>query len=142
MVGRWSKAAKLVIGSGIILLSLWFAAGSVESFLNPLKMVSEVTAQPDEYLNRSVQVVGWIVPGSWRETEAVGTHAFRLTDGNATLTVLHTGDPLPTSVKPDTGVTAIGVLTSEEVLRSNKVLLKCPTKYQQDLLKAYNTSKN
>jgi len=106
-----------------------------------LKMVSEVTAQPDVYLNRSVQVVGMVVPGSWRETEAVGTHAFRLTDGNATLTVLHTGDPLPTSVKPDMGVTAIGVLTSTEILRSNKILLKCPTKYQQDLSRAYGNSK-
>lgn len=134
-MGRGSKRVKLLLGATVILLALWFGASSIEEFLDPLKFVSEVAAAPNDYMNRTVQVVGLIVPGSWREEG--GAYYFRLTDGNATMNVVYRGEPMPTSIRPETGVTVIGVLASPETIRSEKILLKCPSKYQQSLNETY-----
>ncbi len=134
-MGRGSKKVKLLLGIAVIVLALWLGASSIDDFLNPLKFVSEVAAEPGNYMNRSVQVVGLIVPGSWREEG--GAYYFRLTDGNATMNVVYRGEPMPTSIRPETGVTVIGVLTAPDTIRSEKILLKCPSKYQQSLEEVY-----
>ncbi|MFQ5800435.1 MAG: hypothetical protein ACE5HH_01780 [Candidatus Hydrothermarchaeales archaeon] len=55
------KKIKLAAGIVIVVLLLLMSIDAIGNFLNPLKFVSEVTAQPEEYLNRNVQVVGVIV---------------------------------------------------------------------------------
>ncbi|MEE8358701.1 MAG: cytochrome c maturation protein CcmE, partial [Candidatus Hydrothermarchaeales archaeon] len=60
------------------------------------------------------------------------TYTFRLTDGNATIDVEYTGD-VPGTIKPDVGVTVIGTLVSPDKVVANKLLLKCPSKYEQDI---------
>jgi cytochrome c-type biogenesis protein CcmE len=103
-------------------------------FLNPLKYVSEVTAAPEEYLNRNVQVVGVIVEGTW---EQIGDNsfAFKLTDGNGTVDVDYTGD-VPGTFKPGVGITVIGTLTAPDKVVAHKLLAKCPSKYEETLMDA------
>jgi cytochrome c-type biogenesis protein CcmE len=137
-----NKKTKVVIGMGIVLLGLWISVSTIEDFLNPIKFVSEVTAQPEEYLNRNVQIAGLIVKESLRKGEKPNSYVFDLTDGKATIRVEYSGlDPVP-NVKPGVGVTVIGVLTSENTLKSNKILIKCPSKYQEELTRAYYREQN
>lgn len=136
-----NKKTKVAVGIAVVFLGLWMSVSSIESFLNPIKFVSEVTAKPGEYLNRNLQVAGLIVQDSLQK-ESDSSYAFDLTDGNATIRVKYTGsDPVP-KVKPGVGVTVIGVLTSEDTLRSNKILIKCPSKYQEELTQAYLREQN
>lgn len=126
-----NKKLKLLAGVIIVLLSLWMSVDAIGDFLNPIKFVSEVTAQPEPYLNRGVQIAGHIVPGSMQMV-APGYYKFKLTDYNATINVEYSGAPLP-ELKPGVGITVVGVLTSPDAIKSSKVLIKCPSKYEQTL---------
>ncbi len=126
-----AKQVKLIVGVSIIILLLAMSANAIGDFLDPMKLVSEVTAQPEDYLNRNIQVIGFIVEDTWQKT-GPNTYIFRLTDGNATIDVEYTGD-VPGTIKPDVGVTVIGTLVSPDKVVANKLLLKCPSKYEQDI---------
>lgn len=131
-----AKKVKVVFGVAVIALSIFLGVDAMENFLHPLKYVKEVTSEPGEYIGRNVQVVGWIVEGSWRSGDKPGLYFFELSDGEATITVEYTGEP-PGTLKPGVGVTVIGVLESKDKLVSNKLLIKCPSKYEQTLKEAY-----
>jgi len=128
------KKAKLALGIVVVILLLFASINSIGSFLNPLKWVSEVTAAPDEYLNQNVQVVGVIVDGTWTQTD-LNTFEFQLTDGNATVDVIYTGD-VPGTFKPGVGITVIGTLTAPDKVEAHKLLAKCPSKYEETLMDA------
>jgi len=136
------KKTKVAIGVGVLLLGLWMSLGTIGNFLNPIKFVSEVTSQPGDYLNRNVQVAGLIVQGSIQRGGEPNSYVFDLTDGNATIRVEYTGSAPVPNVKPGVGVTVVGVLTSEDTLKSNKILLQCPSKYQEELTKTYYREQN
>lgn len=125
------KKAKLALGVVVIIILLFASINSIGSFLNPLKFVSEVTAAPEEYLGRNVQVVGVIVDGTW---EQIGDNSFtfKLTDGNATVDVEYTGD-VPGAFKSGVGITVIGTLVSKNKVVAHKLLAKCPSKYEETL---------
>lgn len=126
-----AKQVKLIVGVSIIILMLAISANAIGDFLDPMKLVSEVTSRPEDYLNRNIQVIGFIVEDTWQKT-GLNTYIFRLTDGNATIDVEYTGD-VPGTIKPDVGVTVIGTLVSPDKVVANKLLLKCPSKYEQDI---------
>jgi cytochrome c-type biogenesis protein CcmE len=128
------KKVKLAVGVVLIVLLLFISIDSIGSFLNPLKFVSEVTAQPEEYLNRNVQVVGVIVDGSWEQI-GPNTYVFKLQDEFDTVDVEYTGD-VPGTFKPGVGITVIGTLVSPDKVEANKLLAKCPSKYEETLKEA------
>ncbi len=138
-----AKKVKVVLGVTVIALSIFLGVDAMEDFLNPLKYVKEVTSEPNKFIGRNIQVVGWIVEGSWRNGNEPGQYFFALSDGEATINVDYTGDP-PGTLKSGVGVTVIGTMTSKDTLVSNKLLVKCPSKYEQTLKEAYaaQTQKN
>ncbi len=125
------KKAKLAIGIAVVIILLLVSINSIGNFLNPLKFVSEVTAQPEEYMNRNVQMVGVIVEGTWQQVGG-NTFTFQLTDGNDTVDVEYTGD-VPGTFKPGVGITVIGNLVEPKKVVANKLLAKCPSKYEETL---------
>ncbi|MFQ5976053.1 MAG: cytochrome c maturation protein CcmE [Candidatus Hydrothermarchaeales archaeon] len=132
---RKAKKVKLGIGILVILLSLYVGFGAMDSFISPIRGVSEVTAQPERYLNRNIQVAGAVVPGSWVEDPSLpNTYHFKLYEGDEVIDVVYTGT-VPTNLKKDVGITAVGVLTSPTHLEANKLLTKCPSKYESKLPK-------
>jgi cytochrome c-type biogenesis protein CcmE len=133
---REKKRLKLTIGVIAVIILLFISVDSIGNFLNPLKFVSEVTAQPDEYLNRNVQVVGVIVEDTWEQV-GPNTYHFKLTDGNATVDVEYTGD-VPGTFKPGVGITVIGSLVTPDKVEAHKLLAKCPSKYEETLIDAKN----
>ena len=131
------KKHKILLGIVIIALSLWAGISAIEDFLDPIKFVSEVTAEPEKYMNRNVQIAGLIIRETIEAGDTPNSYRFKLTDGNATINVEYTGsDPVP-ELRPGVGVTVIGVLVSEDTVKSNKILRKCPSKYQEELTKVY-----
>jgi cytochrome c-type biogenesis protein CcmE len=129
------KKHKVILALVIVALSLWAGISAIEDFLNPIKFVSEVTADPGKYMNRNVQIAGLIIKETIQQGDAPNSYRFKLTDGNGTLNVEYSGsDPVP-ELRPGVGVTVIGVLVSKDTIRSNKILRKCPSKYQEKLTK-------
>jgi cytochrome c-type biogenesis protein CcmE len=81
-----------------------------------------------------VQVVGVIVDGSWEQT-GPNTYVFKLQDEFDTVDVEYTGD-VPGTFKPGVGITVIGTLVSPDKVEANKLLAKCPSKYEETLKEA------
>ncbi len=134
MEKKKAKKVKLGVGVLVILLSLYVGFGVMGDFISPIRGVSEVTAQPQQYLNRNVQVAGAVVQGSWREDPNLpNTHYFKLYEGDEVIDVVYTG-MVPANLKKDVGITAVGVLTSPTQLKADKLLTKCPSKYEAKLL--------
>ncbi len=133
------KQVKLTLGILLVILLLFLSIDAIGNFLNPLKFVSEVTAQPEEYLNRNVQVVGVIVDGTWEQV-GPNSYVFKLSDGNDTIDVEYTGD-VPGTYNPGVGITVIGNLVSPDKVVANKLLAKCPSKYEQTLKDAKEQGK-
>lgn len=130
---KGTKRLKLGVGILIILATLWVAKAEVSNFMNPIKHVSEVTDNPGLYRGRTLQVVGGLVKGSMHEVEGVpNSYEFQLTDGNATINVVYTGE-LPGTFREDVGITVIGRLVSPNEFRANKLLVKCPSKYEAEI---------
>ncbi len=130
---RKAKKVKLGVGILIILLSIYIGFGVMGDFISPIRGVSEVTAQPERYLNRNVQVAGAVVPGSWVDVpDMPNTYYFKLYEGDEVINVVYTGI-VPANLKKDVGITAVGVLTSPTELKANKLLTKCPSKYEAKL---------
>jgi cytochrome c-type biogenesis protein CcmE len=85
-------------------------------------------------MNKNVQVVGVVVDGTWEQV-GPNTFEFKLTDGNDTVDVEYTGD-VPGTFKPGVGITVIGTLVSPDKVVANKLLAKCPSKYEETLMDA------
>lgn len=127
-----NKKVKVIAGAAIVIIFLVFSLSAIGDFLNPLRLVSEVAAQPEEYLNRDVQVVGFVKEGTWKAV-APQRYEFKLSDGDAVLDVELFGDPPGTNLKPNAKITVIGKLVSPNKLVSEQILIQCPSKYEATL---------
>jgi len=127
-----NKKTKVIVGAAVVIVFLIFSFSAIGDFLNPLRLVSEVAAQPDEYLNRDVQVVGFVREGTWKMV-APQRYEFQLGDGDATLDVELSGEPPGTNLKPNAKVTVIGKLVSPNKLEATQMLIQCPSKYEATL---------
>ena len=138
MARKYSKTLKLGIGVVIIIAAFGFSYTAILDFLNPYKFVSNITTNPDRYINKQVQVVGVVVPGSvvW----VPRTLKFEITDGDSKIGVIYNGDP-PAAFKEGLRVVTIGTLLSPNQFQAAKILTQCPSKYEQALIGALNKTK-
>jgi cytochrome c-type biogenesis protein CcmE len=121
----------MIFGVTAIVGFVAFGAGAFKSSLTPY-----VTFRQARATNDSVQIAGKLVQGSDRYDEGSSTLLFTLED--------ETGDRMDiayTGLKPGnfneaTQVVAIGRLKGH-VLQAEKLLVKCPSKYQGVEEKAY-----
>ncbi|MCS4541263.1 MAG: cytochrome c maturation protein CcmE [Euryarchaeota archaeon] len=127
----------LKIGIGILLIAVCIAIGysTVFKFFNPYHFVSNLTANPDQYMNKQVQVIGVVVPGTIEL--ASGTLKFDITDGNSRIKVAYGGSPVP--IRESINVVVIGSLISPTQFQATKILTQCPSKYEQTLSAANKT---
>jgi len=101
-----------------------FGAGAFKSSLTPY-----VTFQQARSTGDSVQVAGKLVQGSDRFDETSSTLVFRIQeDGGDILEVSYNGLK-PGNFNEATQVVAIGRV-QDNVLHAEKLLVKCPSKYQ------------
>jgi len=121
----------MIFGVTAIVGFVAFGAGAFKSSLTPYVTFRQARATSD-----SVQIAGKLVQGSDRYDEGSSTLLFTLED--------ETGDRMDiayTGLKPGnfneaTQVVAIGRLKGH-VLQAEKLLVKCPSKYQGVEEKAY-----
>ncbi len=138
---KTKKKLKYAAGVGLILVFILVIFSTTSSsgsdFINPYKSVSEIVEHPNNYINKQVQVQGYVVKSTiaW----APKNLNFTLTDGKSTIPVVYYGvipATFPLGAELDENsridVVAIGRFDGEKVV-ANQLLVKCPSKYQSQL---------
>lgn len=130
---------KTAIYSAGVLLLMAFAGFSLASFrdaLTPYVSYEEAVRAS----GRTVQVAGGLLAGSSDYDSVTGVLSFTLTDpeGGETIRVAYEGIK-PANFEEAISIVAIGHWASgEDVFRSDKLLVKCPSKYQGAEVKEYS----
>jgi cytochrome c-type biogenesis protein CcmE len=112
-----------IIGGAVILAALAYGASAFQTSLTPYVAVAEA-----KNAKGTVQVSGLL--GDLGNYDAAGNFVFTLKDDkNSTLTVVYK-HPKPANFDQATGVVAIGRYQGG-VLQAESLLVKCPSKYEE-----------
>ena len=121
---------KIVIGVGIVIVALIFLifSGFKETAMYYLT-IPEVNAQETKYAGQGVRISGYVVP------ESIDWNAEKI---ELKFTMEEDGDSLDVyykSIMPDQlaeaqQIIVEGVMDSSQVLNAERILLKCPSKYE------------
>ncbi len=92
--------------------------------------------------NESIHVVGQLKKND--NGEVVGIHpspdklsfSFIMVDENQQEQMVYYGEPMPPDFLRSEQVVVIGSYTSEDMFTAEKILLKCPSKYQEETIEA------
>lgn len=124
----------MVAGIVVIVAFVAFGAGAFKSNLTPYVSFEKARSTPD-----AVQVAGKLVPSSDRFDEQSSSLYFTIQDERGeTLRVAYKGAK-PGNFHEATQVVAIGRFR-DGVLNAEKLLVKCPSKYQGIEEKEYRSS--
>lgn len=113
-----------LVGVGLIVAFVAFGAGAFKSSLTPY--VSFAAARSSR---SAVQVAGSLVPDSTRFDHAQGALSFVLQDDSGDTLTVHYKGMKPGNFEEATQIVAIGRFTGS-VLEAERLLVKCPSKYQ------------
>lgn len=129
------KRLSYVLGGAILLAFAGFSMASFKQTLTPYVSFSDA-----QKVERTVQVAGGLVKNSWSYDDATKSLHFTLkqTEGSGeTIRVRYNG------VKPGNFEDAISIVAigrydqASQELVANKLLVKCPSKYQGAEVKTY-----
>ena len=121
---RTIAAATVVVVAAIAIVVLAFQlAGNITYF----RTVSEAVQQRASEGDHRIRLAGEVVPGSLHETRTGVT--FRVTDGKATVTVVHEGDP-PGLFKDGVPVVCEGEWGTGKAFDSDRILIKHGSEYE------------
>ena len=123
---------RTILGVAIIVVLLGFLA--VSSFSNSLSYymtVTELKEQGESAYSETVNINGSVILESINWEPENQLLQFTLTDGGETLDVIYEGS-LPNNFREATSVVVSGQYSEDGIFRSNKMLVKCPSKYIAD----------
>jgi len=121
-------------GAGLIVAFIAFGAGAFKSSLTPY-----VSFEVARSSGNAVQVAGRLLPDSTRFDQQRGVLAFTLVnDAGDTLAVTYKGMK-PGNFEEATQIVAIGRFNGS-ALEAERLLVKCPSKYQGVEEKEYGSS--
>jgi cytochrome c-type biogenesis protein CcmE len=123
------KAAKIGATSFVLLTAfgvlLYTTLGESMQYY---KYVDEVTAQPDAWKDKNLQVHGNVVPGSIGRKKDSLEWRFDIQRNGQKMTAYYTGI-VPDTFKDDSEVVLTGRLTSQGFM-ATEMTAKCPSKYE------------
>ncbi|HET9386192.1 MAG TPA: cytochrome c maturation protein CcmE [Gemmatimonadales bacterium] len=93
------------------------------------KYVDEVTASPDAWMGKKLQVHGYVVPGSIGRSRDRQVYRFDIQRNGKTIRAFYTGAP-PDTFKDEAEVVLTGTLTAEGFMATD-MTAKCPSKYEE-----------
>lgn len=121
---------KIVIGTVIIIAALvYLVVGGFKDSAVYYMTVKELYASEEKPFGQGVRISGYAVPESinWNAEEI--KLSFALAEENDTLQVVYNGI-MPDQLADAQQVVVEGTLENNGVLTANKILLKCPSKYE------------
>jgi len=125
-----SVPAKLTVGAVILLgVTAYVAYLGASSSWQYYVTVDECNEDIARLTGRKVRVSGRVAPGSLRVERDRSTATFVLSGGSSELKTLCRG-PLPDNLAEDMNVVAEGTVDEGGLLRAEKVLTRCASKYE------------
>lgn len=118
------RAVWTVVGLALIVGFVAFGAGAFKASLTPYVSFAQARATRD-----AVQVAGKLVPGSSMYDETSGKLIFLLEDTQGDRMKVEFAGTKPGNFEEATQIVAIGRFTGG-VFVAEKLLVKCPSKYQ------------
>lgn len=119
-----------LVAIALLLVSIGLAYDSINNYLNPYLSVTEVVKNPSKYQGSSIQVIGTLQVDSLKRSDD-GTLRFAITDDKNDIDVIYHGIP-PQNIEHSTSIVAIGSLDYDGSLESDQLLVKCPSKYEEE----------
>ncbi len=117
-----------IVSTGVAVLATTAMVFAFMSSASPYVNV----AQAREMRGRRLHLAGDILKNSARADLAGGKLSFRLKDERGeVVTVVHRGDP-PANMAQATKVVAVGTMKGDEFHSAGKLLIKCPSKYEDE----------
>ena len=123
---------RTILGVAIIVVLLGSLA--VSSFSNSISYymtISELKDKGELGYGETVNINGSVILESINWEPENQLLEFTLTDGGETLDVVYEGS-LPNNFREATSVVVSGQYSEDRIFRSNKMLVKCPSKYAAD----------
>jgi cytochrome c-type biogenesis protein CcmE len=112
----------------IIVVSGYFIYDLSKSTITPYITVSELIENSDTMIGRNIQIRGKVEKNSLQD---VGVYfQFSIYDEEASINVFYTGSIVP-GFKEENEVVLIGSLNSNGDFEAGKMILKCPSKYEE-----------
>jgi cytochrome c-type biogenesis protein CcmE len=137
---KTAKKVKLVLGAAVVVLFLSIGISAMQDFVNPYKTVTDVTSNYDNYKGKSLQVEGYVIEETIEWNPQAQRLEFDLTDGDAVIHTTYIGllpgtFPLDREIGTESriDVVVIGELESPGTMKARQILVKCPSKYEQEL---------
>ena len=123
---------KTILGMAIIFVLVGYLA--VSSFSNSISYyltVTELKDKGESAYGETVNVNGSVILESINWIPENTLLEFTLTDGGETLDVVYKGS-LPNNFRDATSIVVTGQYSEDGIFRANKMLVKCPSKYEAD----------
>ncbi|MBK9711986.1 MAG: cytochrome c maturation protein CcmE [Kouleothrix sp.] len=119
-----------MIGIAMIVLAIVLGYFGLQSALRPYTTsVSEAIST-----GRGVQLAGFLVPGDVGSYDAAGNFTFGMQDSTGKIVKVVYGKPKPPNFEQAVSLVAIGHYdASKQVFMADDMLVKCPSKYQEQL---------
>jgi cytochrome c-type biogenesis protein CcmE len=128
MVKITRKQIMIVVLLFIIALSSYFIFNLSKSSITPYMTVSELIESSDTMIGRNIQIRGNVEKDSLQD---FGMYfRFSISDEEASIDVIYTGNIVP-GFKEENEVVLIGSLNSNGDFEAEKMILKCPSKYEE-----------
>jgi cytochrome c-type biogenesis protein CcmE len=118
----------------IVIVVLILAVGflvydSVSNYINPYVTVSQVISNKNYYQGKVVQILGIVVNGTLSRGSD-GITKFDISDGTQVLPVVYKGIAVQ-NLSEGKEVAVQGVLSSN-IIEASQILVKCPSKYEEN----------
>ena len=123
---------RTILGVAIIVVLLGFLA--ISSFSNSISYymtIDELNDKGESVYGETVNINGSVILESINWEPENQLLEFTLTDGGETLNVVYEGS-LPNNFREATSVVVSGQYSEDQIFRANKMLVKCPSKYEAD----------
>ena len=121
------KRTRMALVAVVLVATIGFVAwGMLNLFVDPYLSVDDVVENPENYMDRTIQVKGEYVNGSLSQT--LDNVTLILAGENHTITVLLVGE-VPDLIDGQE-IVAIGTLESGSLIRATEILTSCPSKYE------------
>jgi len=122
---------KIVVGVVLIVAALtYLLLGSLKDSALYYVTVSELFARSEWPVDEGLRVNGYVAPASIRWDAKKGETRFLLCEGKDSLRVWYPG-AAPDQLADAQQVVVEGRMGSDRELQATKILLKCPSKYEE-----------
>lgn len=125
-----------IVSTGVAVLATTAMVFAFLSSASPYVDIEQARSMP----GRSLHLAGDILKDSVRADISHRKLSFRLRDEKGkVVTVVHQGDP-PANMAQATKVVAVGTMKGDEFHSTGKLLIKCPSKYEDEAMKPQTRS--